>query len=298
MTCATQKIQRRKNIPEDTKRCFLSGAPKTTSIKVRADMILRQLSKRHVGRVKSPDDVFLTNVKNGRSWDNDNLLIMDALAIRRSWRKPCFTGYEIKVDRSDFLRDQKWPGYLEFCHEFYFVCPVGLIQPEELPSEVGLIYYNPEKDCILTRRKALYRPVEIPYDLLMYLVMTRIDGDRQHPFFTNRREYFEAMAKEKAERKKIGKYIAREVGGYIKVLLEENRKMKRELSLAQQKVQIYDEVSKVLRKHGLNLYRDPKELAEDLDNALEKNLSPCVVKKIDELARLISGLQEMVLVTR
>lgn len=293
MTCTNQKIQERENVPENTGKHFLSGVLKTTSIKVRADMILRQLSKRHVGRVKSPDDVFLTNVKNGRSWDNDNLLIMDALAIRRSWRKPCFTGYEIKVDRSDFLRDQKWPGYLEFCHEFYFVCPVGLIQPEELPSEVGLIYYNPEKDCILTRRKALYRPVEIPYDLLMYLVMTRIDGDRRHPFFTSRREYFETLIKEKAERKKIGEYIAREVGGRIKELLEENKKMKRELSLAQQKAQIYDELSKVLRRHGFNLYQDTKELAEDLDEAMKKNLGPGVVKKIDELVRLVGSLQEM-----
>lgn len=264
---------------------------------IRADLILRQLSKRHVGQIKGrvrlPDDVFLTNVKNGRSWDSDNLLIMDALAIRRSWKKPCFTGYEIKVDRSDFLRDQKWPGYLKFCHEFYFVCPAGLIQPEELPNEVGLIYYNIEKDCLLTKRKALYRQVEIPADLLMYLVMNRIDGDGQHPFFSSKREYFEALVKEKAEKKKIGRYIAREFASYVTELSEENQRLKWELGIVQKKARAYDELSAVLRRHGFDLCSDAKELAESVDRALKKNISPEVAEKIGQLARLANALQDM-----
>jgi hypothetical protein len=264
--------------------------------KVRTDLILRQLSKRHVGqikgRVKLPDDVFLTNVKNGRSWDSDNLLIMDALAIRRSWKKPCFTGYEIKVDRSDFLRDQKWPGYLKFCHEFYFVCPVSLIQPEELPNEVGLIYYNPEKDCISTKRKALYRPIEIPSDLLMYLVMSRINSDA-HPFFSNKREYFEAFVKEKAEKEKIGRYIAREYGSYVTELSEEIRRLKRDLEMVQKKARAYDELSAVLRRHGFNLYQEPKGLAEDLEKTLKKEASPGLVEKIGQLVQMANALQDM-----
>ncbi|MBE3586548.1 MAG: MmcB family DNA repair protein [Thermoanaerobacter sp.] len=261
---------------------------------IRADMILRQLSKRHVGRLKTPNDIFLTNVKNGRSWDNGNLLIMDALAIRKSWKKPCFTGYEVKVDRGDFLRDQKWPGYLQYCHEFYFACPMGLIRPEELPNEVGLIYYNPEKDCISTKRKALYRPVEISWELLMYLVMTRINGDSQHPFFSSRREYFEALVKDKAERKKLGIYVAREVGGYIKELQDEKRKIESELNWARPKIENYNAISKVLLKHGISLYRDSNEIAEVLDKALTGSLNPAIVKKIEELTDLANRLQQMV----
>jgi hypothetical protein len=158
---------------------------------------------------------------------------------------------------------------------------------------VGLIYYNPEKDCISTKRKALYRPIEIPSDLLMYLVMNRINGDREHPFFTGRREYFEAMVKEKAERKKIGKYIAREFGGYVTELSEENRRLKWELDMAKKKARIYDELSIILRRHGFDLYSSAKELAESVDKALKKEISPGVAEKIGQLARLVNTLQEM-----
>lgn len=260
--------------------------------KARTDLILRQLSKRHKGRKGLPDDVFLTNVKNGKSWDSDSLLIMDALAIRRSWKKPCFTGYEIKVDRSDFLRDQKWPGYLKYCHEFYFVCPASLIQPEELPNEVGLVYYNPVKDCLSTKRKALYRPIEIPSDLLMYLVMNRINSDT-HPFFSSKREYFEALVKEKAEKEKIGRYIAREYSSYVTQLSEELRRLKWDLEIAQKKARAYDELSAVLRRHGFDLCQEPKRLAEDLEEALRKDASPGLVQKVGQLVQLANALQGM-----
>lgn len=51
--------------------------------------------------------------------------------------------YEIKVSRSDFLREMKDPGKREwaltFTDEFYFVAPRHLIDPKELPDDCGLI---------------------------------------------------------------------------------------------------------------------------------------------------------------
>jgi len=52
-------------------------------------------------------------------------------------------GYEFKVSRSDFLneiRTEKWRSYLEYCHTFSFVCPRGLIQKEEIPPKIGLLW--------------------------------------------------------------------------------------------------------------------------------------------------------------
>lgn len=48
-------------------------------------------------------------------------------------------GYEIKVSRADFLADKKWQEYLKYCSKFYFVAPTGIIKPNELPPEIGLI---------------------------------------------------------------------------------------------------------------------------------------------------------------
>lgn len=56
--------------------------------------------------------------------------------------------YEIKVSRSDFLREIKHPEKrtqaLHLSNQFYFVAPVGLIKPNELPPEAGLIEVKDE----------------------------------------------------------------------------------------------------------------------------------------------------------
>lgn len=48
-------------------------------------------------------------------------------------------GYEIKVNRNDFLQDKKWQEYLKFCTWFSFVAPEGVIKKEELPDKIGLV---------------------------------------------------------------------------------------------------------------------------------------------------------------
>ncbi len=51
--------------------------------------------------------------------------------------------YEIKVTRSDFKRElanpKKRHGAMEISNRFYFVAPIGLIQPDELPADCGLV---------------------------------------------------------------------------------------------------------------------------------------------------------------
>lgn len=52
--------------------------------------------------------------------------------------------YEVKVSRSDFLHEIKHPEKrqqgLSFSNEFYFAVPHGLVKPEEIPPECGLIF--------------------------------------------------------------------------------------------------------------------------------------------------------------
>lgn len=54
--------------------------------------------------------------------------------------------YEIKHSHNDFMSDVKQPNkrasYLEISPQLYYVCPCGVIKPEELPQEAGLIYMD------------------------------------------------------------------------------------------------------------------------------------------------------------
>ena len=76
--------------------------------------------------VKHSKDIFVPECKDGPTHTADHLR-MDAWVMKRSWVRPLSIGYEIKISRQDFLNDQKWHSYLNYCNEFYFVCPAGLI---------------------------------------------------------------------------------------------------------------------------------------------------------------------------
>lgn len=65
-----------------------------------AEDIKHALARRH------KEDMFFTEVKDGPTGYQYSRI--DALAIKISWSKYQLTGYEVKVSRSDFLRDSKW----------------------------------------------------------------------------------------------------------------------------------------------------------------------------------------------
>jgi hypothetical protein len=189
----------------------------TLLIKLRADQVKHALSLKHRG------EVFFTEVKTGptlvASRTGAELQILDALAIKKSWSNPCFTGYEVKVSRSDFMQDNKWANYRNYCHKLYFACPSGLIKPEELPVDVGLVWVNEDMGWSV-RKAALFRPLDIPWEMLYYLVISRSDNER-HPFFGGRREYLQAFVADKAERRRLSSNVSSKFRAILEDLEEQ-----------------------------------------------------------------------------
>lgn len=134
--------------------------------KITQHTVEKAIAKRH------RDDMFFTEVKNGSSMGHHSRI--DALAIKLSWSSPCITGYEIKVDRSDFLGDNKWMSYLPMCNQLYFATPPGIIQKDEIPEQCGLVQLSSNGTQIRTIKKAPYRQIEPPVDMFMYLMMKYI----------------------------------------------------------------------------------------------------------------------------
>lgn len=64
-------------------------------------------------RAKHSGDVFVEECKNGptHSAGRGGMVRMDAWAMPRSWAHPAVSGYEVKISRSDFLGDDKWPRW-------------------------------------------------------------------------------------------------------------------------------------------------------------------------------------------
>ena len=130
--------------------------------------------------IKHSKDVFIPECKTGATWGvgKKELLILDAWTMNKKWANAKATGYEIKVSRSDFINDNKWTGYLPYCNEFYFVCPKYLINPNDIPNDIGLIWAS--KSRLTIRKYAQYRDVVIPVSLYQYILMARVEIKEEH----------------------------------------------------------------------------------------------------------------------
>jgi hypothetical protein len=99
-------------------------------------------------RLRHPDRprgrwVYLSELRTGTGFGRNNEQSIDAYAICCWGGEVSRIAYEIKVSRSDYLRELKSPRKrapaLRYSTEFYFAVPKGLVKPEEVPPDCGLI---------------------------------------------------------------------------------------------------------------------------------------------------------------
>jgi hypothetical protein len=114
-------------------------------------------------------------------------VIPDIIAIKRSYKKKSIAIFEIKVSRADFqseIRNRKYMKSLSFADKFYYACPDGMIDVEELPPQAGLYYIS---DTILEKhydtgtetyyqcdcmRNAKAEKVELNEDMLWSIILS------------------------------------------------------------------------------------------------------------------------------
>lgn len=213
------------------------------------------LANRHGNR-----EFFITECKNGPT--GTGMLQFDGLAIYKSWAHPNIVGYEIKISRSDYMRDNKFFGYMPFCHELYFVVPKGLIDRMELPNDIGLMYYNPETKALITKKKAIHRKIEISAEMLLYVIMNRLDSDRL-PFNSTKAEYWRDWLAGKTSDRELGWHVNCKLLKRIGELETENQRYS---NFKEDRIEL-DNIHKVLKKHGLSTWCN---VSENIDTALSR----------------------------
>ena len=240
------------------------------------------------------DDFFLTEVKNGSTYfpPAQGLLIFDGVGIRKSYSKPCITMYEIKVSRGDFLQDNKWNLYRQYCNEFYFVVPKGLIDKKELPSDCGLIYYNPETKKLLTKQKSQYKECDQPYEMYQYIIYSRLASDHI-PFYEEKAEYAKDYIADKADKRNIGYALRTKMA---KEMTEMSQRLE-SLKSTEKKVKFFDDVVKLLRNHGgwYSWRDDPEEILKELEKRMSQGCNPDDLDRIEinakDILRRIEALR-------
>ena len=230
----------------------MSGKPVVTASEIKQALAVKHRGGR---------DFFLTEVKSGSTWDGRGLRILDAVAIRKSWTQPHITGYEVKTSRSDFVGDAKFYTYLPLVHALYIVTPQGLIQREETPLEIGLIWYSLDKKTLTTKKKPPPRKIEVSAEMLQYIIYSRLEPDRL-PFYSSQAEYYRDWLENKRDNRSLGYAVKSKMISEITRLEEELKRSKR-FGRGGCERETYDALINVMKDNGLPDWSDPVEWLTD-----------------------------------
>ncbi|KKL00924.1 hypothetical protein LCGC14_2627870 [marine sediment metagenome] len=247
--------------------------------------LITLLEQRHAG------DVFVAECKDGPTHAGQHVRL-DGWAMKRSWANPLVVGYEIKVSRSDFLNDNKWPAYLPMCNQLYFVCPTGLIQPPEVPGEVGLLWAAKTGTRLYTKAKAAHRDIEIPEPVWRYVLMCRAVITREHRVGQGQREFWEAWLKQKKLDREFGyrvsKALRERVNSKIVDVEIENKRLKK-------LVDQYDDIRQMLTSLGINPESEWECREDNVLSRLERAreiLPSGLLWDLDNLSKTASQVRE------
>lgn len=117
--------------------------------------IQRRLADHLRSRIKPP--MVFTEVALDGSWGSMGRMDVVSLQTASHYTKHAIWGYEVKASRSDLLHDidtRKFEKYLGPLDQFFFVYPVGVASPDEIPDLCGVIVYYPETGVWRTARRA------------------------------------------------------------------------------------------------------------------------------------------------
>ena len=136
-----------------------------------------EASVTHLLQTRHEKDVFVAGCALGSR--QRGVKELDGWALLRSWSPVTTIGYEIKVSRSDWLRDQKVHLYQRAVHLMYVVAPKGIVQAAELSAGCGLLEVTSGGGRLLTRVKPVRHEHPENEGLLLYILMSRaqIVGD-------------------------------------------------------------------------------------------------------------------------
>jgi hypothetical protein len=265
-------------------------------------------------RTRHSKDVCIPECKDGPS-QGVRSRRMDLWTMRKSYSQFCMTGYEIKVTRRDYIQDEKWKDYLPLCHELYFVCPWGVIQPEEVPASCGLIWMSRNLTKGYVKKKADFRKIEPPVDLLVYVIMSRLPegaalkgGPIERDLKADKVEMLKRWVDEGKELKDLGYRVAHKIRQEVDWIKKENDRLRIENEGLQQVKEFW---TNVLKCHPADLkpsyYRTVKDTCEknydkikhagikELDEALQTMKSGLktvegINNRIDEVRKVLTSL--------
>ncbi|HUV52912.1 MAG TPA: MmcB family DNA repair protein [Dehalococcoidia bacterium] len=225
----------------------------------------------------NPSRVVWSNMPLGSLQGHGGRLgIVDVLTIATSYARPMLTVYEVKVSRNDFRADVnrgKFARYLDFCHQFFFACPQGVLNKELLPDGAGLIVRNENSWHVV--KSSRYRPVELNTELLLALIIRGYQD-----FFPRMRELQKSKLEGYADLRKF----ANETGVKIASEISDS---KRSLEKA---AELFQEINTTLGGNYPNLFYAVQGLRGECKGLLNKRANAEMCLELGDITlRLLDG---------
>jgi hypothetical protein len=241
-----------------------------------AASIHRLLSARHA------KDVYVPECKLG----NAGSRVMDAWVLLPTWSPMTAIGYEVKVSRSDWLRDQKFEAYRACCHLMFVVAPKGVVQHQELPGGVGLLEPIGQGDGarLVTRVKPTRHQAdaEALVKVMAHVLMWR--KDRANHADPRARA---AVWREWVDGKREGRTIASQLRGRIQ---KELREAERRVFEAEGKAKQLQDAADALRELGITPGYDRWQTKRKIEAALADGQTvAAIIKAIDSLQAVLDA---------
>jgi hypothetical protein len=213
---------------------------------------------------------------------------MDAWAMRKSWTHFATVGYEIKVSRSDFLNDKKWPDYLDYCNELYFVCPPDIIKANEVPENCGLLWCSKNQTMLYTKKKAPSRKAVKLENVFVYILMWRALITRDYCNSNGNISYWRNWLEEKNESKQIGNTVSRKLRELVANRID---KVERDNISLKDENEALSEVKKLLQELGITAgcWDVERKVRDQIENSKEA-LSPEFTTQLRNIIKVCSDI--------
>ena len=248
--------------------------------------------------VKHSKDVFVPECKNGETWGARDLLKIDAWVLLRTYSPLTMIGYEIKTSRQDFEQDQKWTGYLDLSHLFYFVCPAGLIRAEDLPQRVGIIWVSQGGKLHTNRKPERVEPDAKKLNrLLTYVLMARARIVASTYFVENaepesRLQILREYVDKATERKELAYFVK----SHVRDMIKHSQKLDGELIYREQNIKGFEDKLALL---GItwdsknNTWQDTMQIENEI-NLLKKCIDPWTLNHMRQTGKLLTETAEKI----
>lgn len=239
------------------------------------------------------NDIVITECKTGSSYQGCTR--MDMVVVKKTWSPVSVLGIEVKVSRSDFLADKKWTDYLQYCTEFYFACPAGLIQPNEITSDVGLIWMTQNRATVKVKPNPTdYRNMKP--DALLYILMWRYGARDGFSTKSDIRYWRELLEEKKCERT-LGHAVSKKVARALDEIREhqrENARLREQIKTIEHYIPILQELG-LFKSYYSEFVDDARQrIAAAIERKVLEGGFSNLTKAIDQLMALNTDIQKLI----